>query len=305
MNDICNLYKRCTLCPRECGADRYKSKGFCGEGANVRIARAELHQWEEPCLSPNGRSGTVFFSGCNLGCCFCQNFEISSKHKGFELTSAELAQTFMRLKNMGAENIDLVTPTHFVPSIIEALDTVRDKLDLPVIFNCGGYEKPETLEMLRGYVDVFLPDLKYMDTSLSERLSRAGDYFVRCSESLRKMLEIAGKPRYDSNGKLIGGVMVRHLVLPTCRHDSIALMQWLSENFKPDELLVSLMCQFTPVYKAAECGIGRRTTTFEYNSVLKVLENAGFDGFVQERTSAENSYIPEFFDELYYDLSNT
>lgn len=305
MNKISENYKRCTLCPRECGVDRYKEKGFCGEGAEVRIARAELHQWEEPCLSPNGRSGTVFFSGCNLGCCFCQNYEISSEHKGFGLTVPQLAETFMRLKDMGAENIDLVTPTHFIPSIIDALDILGNKLALPVIYNCGGYEKPETLDMLKGYVDVFLPDLKYMSSELSGKLSRANDYFDYSSKSIHKMLEIAGKPRYDCDGRLIGGVMVRHLVLPTCRHDSISLMQWLVQNYEPDSILVSLMSQFTPVYKASDHGLGRRTTTFEYNSVIKIVENAGFDGFIQERSSAVNTYIPEFFNELYYDLSNT
>ena len=300
-----NVYERCTLCPRECGVDRYKEKGFCGESAYVRIARAELHKWEEPCLSPNGRSGTVFFSGCNLGCCFCQNYEISSFHKGFKLTVSELAKTFLRLKDMGAENIDLVTPTHFVPSIIEALNLVKGRLELPVIYNCGGYEKPETLERLRGYVDVFLPDLKYFSPDLSDRFSHARNYFEYCSKSIQKMLDIARKPSYDKDGRLTSGVMVRHLVLPTCRHDSIALMNWLAESFDKDSILISLMSQFTPVFRSSEKGIGRRTTTFEYNSVVKIAENAGFDGFIQERSSAENSYIPDFYDQLYYDLSNT
>ncbi|MBR6874153.1 MAG: radical SAM protein [Ruminococcus sp.] len=302
---IKDIYTRCTLCPRECGADRYNGRGFCGEGAVIRIARADLHRWEEPCLSPEGRSGTVFFSGCNLGCRFCQNYELSALHRGFELTERQLADTFLRLRDMGAENIDLVTPTHFVPGIIEVLDMVRGQLNIPVIYNCGGYEKPETLEMLRGFVDIFLPDLKYMDSDLSRRLSGAADYFERCGAALKKMLDIAGKPRYDAAGKLISGVVVRHLVLPGCRHDSIALMKWLGETFPPDSLLVSLMCQFTPVYKAAEYGLSRRTTTFEYKSVLKELESAGFDGFTQKRTSAAEDYIPKFYDQLYFNLANT
>lgn len=302
---INDIYSRCTLCPRECGADRYRGKGACGENADIRIARAELHKWEEPCLSPDGRSGTVFFSGCQLGCVYCQNYELSALNKGFVLTEGQLADTFLRLKEMGAENIDLVTPTHFVPGIINALDMVRDKLRLPVIYNCGGYEKPETLEMLRGYVDVFLPDLKYMDSGLSARLSNAPDYFDKASAALKKMLEIAGKPRYNEKGQLVSGVVVRHLVLPGSRHDSIALIKWLAETFSPDSLLVSLMSQFTPVHKAREYGLSRRTFTFEYQSVVKELETAGFDGFVQERSSAEEEYIPEFYDHLYYDLSNT
>ena len=247
----------------------------------------------------------MFFSGCQLGCVFCQNYELSAEHKGFVLTERQLADTFLRLRDMGAENIDLVTPTHFVPSIIKALDLVKDRLDLPVIYNCGGYEKPETLAMLRGYVDIFLPDMKYMDSGLSGRFSRAPDYFARFGEALKKMLDIAGKPRYDENGRLLGGVIVRHLVLPGCRHDSEALIKWLGENFPTDSFLVSLMSQFTPVYKAAEYGLGRRTVTFEYESAVKALESAGFDGFVQERSSAEVEYIPIFYDHLYYDLSNT
>ena len=300
-----DIYSRCTLCPRECGADRFKSKGFCGEGAEVRIARAELHQWEEPCLSPQGRSGTVFFSGCQLGCVFCQNYQLSAGHIGFSLTERQLADTFLRLRDMGAENIDLVTPTHFVPSVISALDLVKDELDLPVIYNCGGYEKPETLEMLRGYVDIFLPDMKYMDSELSGRLSGAPDYFERFRSMLGRMLEIAGKPRFDESGRMLGGVIVRHLVLPGCRRDSAALIRWLGENFPKDSLLVSLMSQFTPVYKSAEYGLSRRTVTFEYETAAKELRSAGFDGFIQERSSAEVEYIPIFYDHLYYDLSNT
>ncbi|MBR6044660.1 MAG: radical SAM protein [Ruminococcus sp.] len=305
MKHLNELYRHCTLCPRECGADRYNAKGYCGEGAAVRIARAELHFWEEPCLSLKGGSGTVFFSGCNLGCCYCQNHQISAGHMGFELTVRQLADTFLRLRDKGAENIDLVTPTHFVPSIIEALDLLGDSLRLPVIYNCGGYEKPETLELLRGYVDIFLPDMKYFDSSLSLKLSGAGDYFEKSLASLHKMTDIAGKPRYDSDGKLIGGVIVRHLVLPHYRKDSIAIIKRLAQEFAPDEILISLMSQFTPEFRAAENGLDRRTTTFEYKSVLEAVEKAGFDGFIQDRDSAQSEYIPEFFDHLYFNLPNT
>ena len=302
---ITDIYSRCTLCPRECGADRYKSRGAGGEGAEVRIARAELHKWEEPCLSPAGRSGTVFFSGCQLGCVFCQNYQLSAEHLGFALTERQLADTFLRLQDMGAENNDLVTPTHFVPSIIRALNLVKGQLSLPVIYNCGGYEKPETLELLRGYVDIFLPDMKYFDSSLSLKLSGAGDYFEKSLASLHKMTDIAGKPRYDSDGKLIGGVIVRHLVLPHYRKDSIAIIKRLAQEFAPDEILISLMSQFTPEFRAAENGLDRRTTTFEYKSVLEAVEKAGFDGFIQDRDSAQSEYIPEFFDHLYFNLPNT
>ena len=298
-------YRRCTLCPRECGADRYNGKGYCGEGASVRIARADLHMWEEPCLAGKGGSGAVFFSGCNLHCVYCQNHAISSEHMGFELTERQLADTFLRLADMGAENIDLVTPTHFVPSIIEALDLVKDRLGIPVIYNCGGYEKPDTLELMRGYADIFLPDLKYMNSDLSMKLSGAEDYSARAFAAIDKMLDIAGRPCFDENGKLLSGVIVRHLVLPGHRHDSIALMRSLSERYSPDSLLISLMSQFTPVYNAAQFGLDRKTFTFEYESVLKEVEKAGFDGFIQERSSADEDFIPKFYDHLYYNLANT
>ncbi|MGN0623545.1 MAG: radical SAM protein [Oscillospiraceae bacterium] len=295
------LLENCRLCPRECGVDRYKKSGFCGETAAVRIARAELHYWEEPCISGKNGSGTVFFSGCNLKCCFCQNYEISAENKGFELTERQLADTFLMLKDRGAENINLVSPTHFVPQIINALELCRSELDIPVVYNCGGYEKPETVRLLKGYVDIFLPDLKYFSSEISLEYSRAEDYFERCRETLKVMTEIAGKPVFDENGMMKRGVVVRHLILPSCRHDSIKLMNWLGESFKPDELLVSLMCQYTPVYKAREHHeIDRRVTTFEYRSVMKELEKYGFDGFVQEKSSAQEKFIPEFFDKKYY-----
>lgn len=306
MKTTAELMRRCTLCPRECGADRFKGRGFCGEGATVRIARAELHGWEEPCISGEGGSGTVFFTGCVLGCCFCQNYRISQQGLGFELTTRQLADTFLMLRDRGAENINLVTPTHFTPQIIEALDMVRDRLGIPVVFNCGGYEKPETLEMLRGYVDVFLPDMKYKSQSLSGELSKAPDYFERCMAALVKMQELTGPPLFDERGMLQKGTLVRHLVLPGGRHDSIELIRALRERFAPEDILISLMAQFTPVYKAEEHErLKRRVTTFEYSTVLDEVEAAGFEGFLQERTSAREDFIPEFYDHLYYHLPNT
>lgn len=286
-----------------CRVNRYSAKGFCGEGADVRIARAELHMWEEPCISGENGSGTVFFSGCNLKCCFCQNHEISAQNKGFKLTEKQLADTFLMLQKRGAENINIVTATHFVPQIIKALDICKESLNIPVVYNCGGYENIETIEMLRGYVDIFLPDLKYQSSEISAKYSAAGDYFEHASKALRKMVDIAGKPAFDSRGMMKSGVIVRHMILPSCRKDSIVLINWLSENFSPNELLVSLMCQYTPVYNAAKHKeINRRLTTFEYDTVADVLERSGFDGFMQEKSSAKEEYIPQFFDELYYEL---
>ena len=296
-----DIMKSCALCPRKCGADRTKSVGFCGESDKVRIARADLHMWEEPCLSIKGGSGTVFFTGCSLRCCFCQNYEISALGKGFELTVGELADTFLMLQSKGAENIDLVSPTHFVPQICEALDLLGDRLTLPVIYNCGGYELPETLQMLGKRVSIFLPDLKYYDSGLSKEYSAAPDYFPTAMRAIKEMVAIAGKPKFDKNGKLISGVIVRHLVLPNHRHDSIRLMQELGREFNKGDLLVSIMSQFTPVYKAAEHkALSRRTSTFEYQSVVNEVIRQGFDGYFQQRASASEEFIPEFFDSKYY-----
>lgn len=297
------ILEHCNLCPRECGVNRFQSKGFCGEKAAVRIARAELHYWEEPCISGKNGSGTVFFSGCSLKCCFCQNFEISSENKGFELTTQQLANTFLMLQSKGASNINLVNPTHFVVQIVEALDLCKGKLTIPVVYNCGGYEKSEVIEQLAKYVDIFLPDLKYFDSRNSKKYSYAEDYFQTASQAIKTMVKITGKPMFDDKGMLLKGVVVRHLVLPNCRHDSIKLMNWLGENFEKYEILVSLMSQYTPVYKSSLFPeINRKTSTFEYNSVCDVLNKYDFNGYRQQRNSAQKDFIPEFFDELYYDL---
>ena len=298
-----NFLEHCTLCPRECGVNRNKTKGFCGENAVVRIARAELHFWEEPCISGKNGSGTVFFSGCSLRCCFCQNFEISSENKGFELTIKQLADTFLFLQNKGANNINLVNPTHFAVQITQALDLCKDKLKIPVVYNCGGYEKQEIIEQLADYIDIFLPDLKYFDSEISKKYSSAENYFEIASKAIKSMVKTCGKLQFNDEGMLQKGVVVRHLVLPNCRHDSIKLMKWLGENFAPDEILVSLMSQYTPVYKSEMFPeINRKTSTFEYNSVCDVLNKYGFNGYCQQRNSAQTDFIPEFYDKLYYDL---
>ena len=294
------LLERCQLCPRECSVNRNEAKGFCGEGRSVRIARAEKHMWEEPCISGENGSGAVFFSGCNLKCCYCQNFEISHLSKGFKLSDLELAQTFLRLKTMGAENINLVNPTHFVPQILNALELVKGKLNIPIVYNSGGYEKSDTLELLKDYVQIFLPDLKYFDPTASKKYSSAKDYFEHAFASISKMVEIAGKPSFE-NGRLKSGVLVRHMVLPNMRRDSIKLIEILSESFEKDEILVSLMSQYTPVYKAGDFDeLNRCVSTFEYNCVVKELEKSGFDGYIQQRESSSEDFIPKFYDEKYY-----
>ncbi len=296
-----DLLKRCTLCPRRCRVNRYEKTGFCGENSEIRIARADLHYWEEPCISGSKGSGTVIFSGCALKCCFCQNYEISAEGKGFTVTEKELADIFIMLQNKGVHNINLVNPTHFVPQILEALELAGDKLKIPVVYNSGGYENPETLEMLRGKVSIFLPDLKYCDSGLSKRFSHAADYFEKTSSAIKKMTEITGKPVFDENGIMQRGVIVRHLVLPNCRHDSAKLIEWLTNTFEKDEILVSVMSQFTPVYKAFDFKeLSRRTSTFEYNYVADLLEKSGFDGFCQQKSSADECFIPQFYDKKYF-----
>lgn len=299
MNDI---LKCCTLCPRRCGADRLAGKtGFCHAGAKAKIARADLHYWEEPPISGKNGSGTVFFSGCNLQCCFCQNHEISEGCKGFELSDEELAETFLMLQGKGAENINLVTAAPYVPQIINALDIAGDRLNVPIVYNSGGYENVETLEMLRGRVDIFLPDLKYYSCKLSSEYSGAADYFKQACRALIKMWELVGAPQFDEKGMLKKGVIVRHLVLPNCRHDSAKIVGWLADNFAPQEILISLMSQYVPMHKALDIkALSRRTSTFEYNTICEMVEKCGFDGYFQQRTAAEDKYVPEFFDEKYY-----
>ena len=302
MRDITLSLDKCSLCPRGCGVDRTSGeKGFCGAGAKVRIARAALHQWEEPPISGTNGSGTVFFSGCNLRCCFCQNYEISSEGKGFELSVQELADTFLMLQEQGAHNINLVTAAPYVPQIIEALDIAGSRLTIPIVYNSGGYESVETLEMLRGRVDIFLPDLKYYSSELSAKYSGAADYFERASRALIKMHELVGCPEFDEKGIMKRGVIVRHLVLPNCRHDSAKVIGWLADNFAPYEILISLMSQYVPMYKAKDIKeLSRRTSTFEYEHICKMIEECGFDGYFQQRSAAKESYVPEFFDKKYY-----
>ncbi|MCD7785924.1 MAG: radical SAM protein [Oscillospiraceae bacterium] len=293
-------YEKCELCPRRCLVNRHEAVGFCGQSDKIRIARAALHLWEEPCISIGNGSGAVFFSGCTLRCCFCQNHEISHEGKGYNITTSELAETFLRLQDEGAENINLVSPTPFVPSIIEALDMVRCKLKIPVVYNCGGFESVETIKALEGYVDIYLPDVKYFSDECAKEFSGCpGSYFETAISSVKEMQKQVGKPVFDDRGKLLKGVIVRHMVLPTLRQDSMAVLKALREAFKPDEILLSLMCQYVPMYRATTeerfKKINRRVSTFEYNGVLDYARDSGFDGYSQERSSSDEGFVPEFF----------
>ncbi len=293
---ISEKYKSCDLCPRRCGVDRTKSAGFCRQSDKIRIARADLHMWEEPCISGKEGSGAVFFSGCTLKCCFCQNFEISQQYKGYEITERELADIFLRLQDKGANNINLVSPTQFIPGIISALDIARPKLKIPVVYNCGGYESTETIDMLNGYVDIYLPDLKYFDDEFAIKYSSANRYFETAITAIKHMQKQVGKPCYDDRGIMKSGVIVRHLTLPTLRHDSEKLLYALRDNFELDDIVLSLMSQYVPMHRACEHQeINRRISTFEYNFVVDLAASLGFDGYSQERAAADKGYVPEFF----------
>ncbi len=293
-----SVYNNCTLCPRECNVDRAKSVGFCGQNDNIRIARADLHFWEEPCISGTKGSGTVFFSGCTLRCCFCQNHEVSWDNKGYGISTEGLAEIFLTLKDKGAHNVNLVSPTPHVPKIIEALDMVKDRLDLPIVYNCGGYESVETVKMLDGYVDVYLPDFKYFDDDIALKFSKCTNYSSVAVAAIKEMFKQVGKPVFDEEGIIKKGVIVRHLVLPNYRKDSIAVVNEISKNFMSDEILLSVMSQYVPMHKSFEYKeLSRRVSTFEYNSVLNEVQKLGFEGFSQERDAASNEYVPTFYGE--------
>lgn len=288
----------CQNCPRKCGVDREASdKGYCGVDATVRIARSALHLWEEPIISGTRGSGTIFFAGCNLRCVYCQNYEVSHKGKGRALTSRELADRMLELQRQGAHNINLVTPTHYAPAIIQALSRIRKQLYVPVIYNCGGYESIETIDALNGLVDIYMPDLKYYSSTISKNYSGAADYFKVAKAALIRMQKQVGKPVIDENGMLARGLLVRHLVLPGCRKDSIAVLEQLAKMFAPDDFLLSLMSQYTPDFVPEDCpydSLRRRITSLEYESVVNQMQKLGFEGFVQQRTSATAAYTPVF-----------
>lgn len=286
----------CNQCPRRCGIDRDISRGFCGTGNKIKVARAALHQWEEPCISGTRGSGAVFFCGCNLKCVFCQNSEISRGGGGKEVSSERLGEIFVELKNSGAHNINLVTPTHYARQIRTAIESVRSDINIPFVYNCGGYESICGLSRLSDYISVYLTDIKYFSNELARRYSRCNDYFERAVAALDFMIKAVGVPKYDKDGIMQSGVIVRHLVLPSHRHDSIRLLNYLKENFGTESFRLSLMSQFTPNGGLADYPeLNRRITTFEYNSVTDTAYDLGFrDAYVQLRSSANAEYTPPF-----------
>lgn len=286
----------CNDCPRKCNAERkaltHKGKGFCHMGENPVIARADLHFWEEPPISGTNGSGTVFFTGCNLQCVFCQNEKISRGKFGKEITVKELKEIYKELISKGAHNINLVTGTHFIKAIRESLD---DTLPVPVVYNCGGYESVEALKTLEGKIDIYLPDLKYSDNTLAKRYSNAPDYFETATQAIKEMYRQVGNPVFDSNGIMQKGVIIRHLILPGQLKNTKRVIDWVCENFKEGQVLFSLMSQFTPIKSCNIDSLDRRLTREEYEEIEEYLYSSGIeDGFMQELSSASEEYVPPF-----------
>ena len=290
----------CVLCPRECRADRARGQnGYCGVTNVLKVARAALHYWEEPCISGESGSGTVFFSGCPLHCVYCQNREIADGTAGKEITIQRLADIFLELQEKGAANINLVTPGHYVPQILAALTAAKEKgLILPVVYNTGSYEKPEVIRMLSESVDIWLPDLKYKEASLAQRYSGAPDYFERACAAIAEMVRIAGSPVFGPDGMMKRGVIVRHLVLPGAVKDSREIIKYLYDTYK-DTIYISIMNQYTPVMKEEDGKrypeLMRRLTKKEYDEVVDYAIELGVEnGFIQEGHTAQESFIPPF-----------
>ena len=283
-------YSRCTLCPRMCAVNRAAGeRGFCGCPDTALVARTMLHRWEEPALAGSGGSGAIFFGGCTLGCRYCQNRAISSGPAGTPMDPLQLRAAMEDLIAQGAENIDLVTPTHFLPSILPAL---TPRLPVPVVYNCGGYERAETIARLAGLVDIFLPDMKYADNALAEELSGAPDYFEAAAEAIREMVRQTG-PVQRRGEKLKRGVLIRHLILPGHVDNSLRVLDWIGQTFAPGEVLVSLMRQYTPM-GGLPAPMDRAVTQEEYEAVLSWMYLNRLEGYTQDAGAADAGFIPDF-----------
>lgn len=284
---------KCSICPRNCNADRSKTVGICSVGERIKVARAAPHFWEEPCLSGEKGSGTVFFSGCNLGCVYCQNYGISHEAFGKEVTQTQLMKIFDNLLEQGVHNLNLVTPTHFVPMIAKALAEYNSPV--PVVYNSSGYEKAETLKMLEGLVDIYLPDLKYFDSAPAEKYSGAADYFDYASKAVLEMHRQVGNIELDSSGLAKKGLIIRHMVLPGNISQAVKVFEWVSENL-PEETYISVMRQYTPYGEAKEMPpINRRLSSREYSLVKQKILALGFENcYFQSSESATESFIPNF-----------
>ena len=287
----------CTLCPHMCKINRNIGKiGRCKSSSNVKIALASLHHFEEPCISGKNGSGTVFFSNCNLSCVFCQNYKISQQGLGYDITIEKLSSIFLEQQAKGAENINLVTPTMYVPQIIESLKIAKKNgLTLPIIYNSNGYENIETIKLLNGYIDIYLPDLKYFDNALAKKYSGINNYFEYASKAIQEMYFQVGLPKFDENGLIKKGIIIRHLVLPNHIDNSKKVLEWLKENM-PKDIYVSLMAQYFPTYKAKDIeDLNRKLTNEEFEEIKKYLNELSFhNGYYQELGEHEDEDVPNF-----------
>jgi putative pyruvate formate lyase activating enzyme len=294
---ISDFMKECTLCPRECKVDRTRgSRGYCKVTGELFVARAALHMWEEPCISGEEGSGTVFFAGCSLGCVYCQNYNIANGLAGKQITIERLSEILIELQEKRANNINLVTPSHYVPQIIEAITLARQKgLQLPIVYNSSAYEKVETLRLLEGYIDIYLPDLKYMDPISAGNYSRAENYFEYATKAIREMVRQVGQAEFDDRGIMKRGVIVRHLLLPSNLTDSKKILKYLYDTYG-DMIYISIMSQYTPMPRMEDHPLlNRRVTEEEYEELVDYAIELGIEnGFIQEGETASESFIPEF-----------
>ena len=289
----------CNQCPRNCSIDRKTNTGYCKMGDEIKISKIMLHKWEEPCISGEGEnitgSGAIFFVGCPLRCVYCQNMDISQGDNGHTISAEGLAKEMLLLQEKGAYNINLVTPTHYADKIRQALDIAKPQLKIPVIYNTSGYEKAEEIEKMAGYVDVFLVDIKYFSPEYSKKYSGAYNYYECAKSALSAMLKIAPEVVFNEEGKILSGVIVRHLVLPNLRKDSINILEDLKNSFDITKFKLSLMAQYTPEFCKSEFKeLKRKITTFEYESVVDCAISLGYDGYIQDKSASSVKYTPDF-----------
>lgn len=296
-NKTIQYMDKCTLCPRNCKVNRNNNElGFCNMGSDLIVARAALHFWEEPIISGEKGSGTVFFSGCNLKCVFCQNYSISTNNFGKKISIERLSKIFLELQEQGANNINLVTPTHFVPQIIEALKIARQKgLSVPIVYNSSGYETVETIKLLDGYIDVYLPDLKYFDNKYAIKYSKCPNYFEYASKAIDEMIKQVGTPKFDEKGILIKGVIVRHMLLPGLLDDSKKIIHYLVDKYN-EKIFISIMNQYTPTNNLDKyTEINKTVDKNDYDELINYALDLGIkNGFMQEGETQKTSFIPEF-----------
>ncbi len=295
-----NYFKNCNLCPRNCNINREKEHGYCHANNKLKIARAALHYYEEPCISGTNGSGAIFFTYCNLKCIFCQNYEISTKNIGKEISIEKLSDICLNLQKEGANNINLVTPTHYIPLIKEALIKAKNKgLTIPIIYNTSGYEKVSSLKLLEGLIDIYIPDLKYKSEILGKKYSNAPDYFDITTKAIKEMYRQVGKPKFSKEGIMQKGLIVRHLAIPENEKDSKEILSYLYNTYK-NNIYISLMNQYTPIRKTKYNELNRKLSKKEYYNLIDYAISLGIENcFVQEEGTQKKSFIPDFKNQVF------